>query len=57
VIDNMAKFSFVAILTRVSKSLGCFMHNALKSSGLGVIGLNSIHGSIRKFKGAKHCTA
>jgi hypothetical protein len=35
----MAKFSFVAFLTRVSKFLGCFTPNALKPSGLGVIDL------------------
>jgi hypothetical protein len=35
----MAKFSFVAFFTRVSKSLGRFTLSALKPSDLGVIGL------------------
>jgi hypothetical protein len=37
--DKMAKFSFVAFLTQVSRSLGCFTPSALKPSGLGVIDL------------------
>jgi hypothetical protein len=36
-LDKIAKFSFIAFFTRVSKSLGCFTSNVLKPSGLGVI--------------------
>jgi hypothetical protein len=38
-LNKMAKFSFVAFFTQVSKSLGYFTPSALKPSGLGVIGL------------------
>jgi hypothetical protein len=38
----MAKFSFLAFLTRVSKSLGCFTPSALKPSGLEVIDLTLV---------------
>jgi hypothetical protein len=38
-VDDMAKFSFVAFFTRVSKLVRSFTLNSLKPSGLGVIGL------------------
>jgi hypothetical protein len=38
-IGKMAKFSFVAFLTRASKSLGYFTPSALKLSSSGVIDL------------------
>jgi len=41
-IDKMAKFSFIAFLSRVSKSLGCFTPSCLKPSSLGVIGLTFV---------------